>query len=96
MKGDSGFTLQPWTLMPVLNPRTEAEARYNQAHVKTKGVIERNFFGIKSQELFLLKRNRLSMHIENASFITKAKNCCVLCEPNYKKIMHRWKRNVIG
>ncbi|XP_044750059.1 putative nuclease HARBI1 isoform X2 [Coccinella septempunctata] len=45
--GDSGYACKPFLLTPVLNPGTEAERRYNQAHIKTRNCIERCFGVLK-------------------------------------------------
>ncbi|CAG4991801.1 unnamed protein product [Parnassius apollo] len=41
--GDSAYPNKPYLLTPVLNPVSEAEHRYNEAHIKTRNTIERAF-----------------------------------------------------
>ncbi|KAK4876009.1 hypothetical protein RN001_012431 [Aquatica leii] len=41
--GDSGYALMQYMLTPVLNPNTVHEQGYNEAHIKTRNVIERAF-----------------------------------------------------
>jgi nuclease HARBI1 len=38
--GDSAYPNRSYFLTPLLNPRTEAENRYNDAHNKTRNTIE--------------------------------------------------------
>ncbi|CAK1592126.1 unnamed protein product [Parnassius mnemosyne] len=41
--GDSAYPNRPYLLTPILNPVSEAEHRYNEAHIKTRNTIERAF-----------------------------------------------------
>ncbi|KAJ8954814.1 hypothetical protein NQ317_009290 [Molorchus minor] len=41
--GDSGYTLRPYLLTPLLNPVRPEENRYNEAHIRTRNTVERTF-----------------------------------------------------
>ena len=45
--GDSGYACRAYLMTPLLNPRSEAERRYNTAHRRTRCVIERCFGVLK-------------------------------------------------
>lgn len=47
--GDSGYPLEPWLLTPFLSPSTPEEVGYNNAHAKTRNVVERCFGVMKSR-----------------------------------------------
>ena len=46
--GDGGYSQQPWLMTPI-NPTTAAQQNYNNAHIQTRGVIERTFGVLKSR-----------------------------------------------
>ncbi|CAG5016533.1 unnamed protein product [Parnassius apollo] len=42
MLSDGAYPNRPYLLTPIINPVTEAEKRYNEAHIKNRNVIERS------------------------------------------------------
>ncbi len=38
--GDTGYPLTPWLMTPLINPQSQQELAYNEAHKKTRSVIE--------------------------------------------------------
>ncbi|KAJ1205765.1 hypothetical protein NDU88_001192 [Pleurodeles waltl] len=46
---DSGYPNLSWLLTPVRNPRTRAEERYNEAHGRTRRIVERTFSLLKAR-----------------------------------------------
>ncbi|XP_029452894.1 putative nuclease HARBI1 [Rhinatrema bivittatum] len=47
--GDRSYPLKSWLMIPMANPNTAAEMRYNRAHRRTRAVIERTFGILKSR-----------------------------------------------
>lgn len=41
--GNSGYPIKKYLLTPLLHPITEAENRYNNAHIRTRNIVERVF-----------------------------------------------------
>ena len=71
--GDSGYALIQWLMVPVLNPVSEAELRYNRAHMSTRNAIER-CNGVLKRRFACL--NKLRMNPERACDVIQA--CIVL------------------
>ncbi|KAJ8015615.1 hypothetical protein DPEC_G00027950 [Dallia pectoralis] len=47
--GDSGYPLKTWLLTPINNPQTDRARRYNDAHSRTRSVVERAIGQLKSR-----------------------------------------------
>ncbi|XP_030048052.1 putative nuclease HARBI1 [Microcaecilia unicolor] len=47
--GDAGYGSKTWLLTPLAVPRSDAEKRYNEAHIATRCTIERTFGVLKSR-----------------------------------------------
>lgn len=41
--GDSGYTLSEHVLIPVQEPRTRGENLYNESHIRTRNIVERQY-----------------------------------------------------
>ncbi|KAJ1194623.1 hypothetical protein NDU88_003911 [Pleurodeles waltl] len=64
----TGYPNLSWLLTPVRNPRTRAEERYNEAHGRTRRVIERTFG--------LLKARFRCLHMTGGSLFYSLKKVC--------------------
>lgn len=45
--GDSGYALKPYLMTPLKNPRLRSEKLYNEAHIKTRNCVERQYGVLK-------------------------------------------------
>jgi len=75
--GDSGYGLKQWLITPIANPATTEERQFNNAHKKTRSLIERSFGILKSRWRILDHTGgTLCYTPEKVAKITIA--CCVL------------------
>lgn len=72
--GDSGYGQSAYLFTPVGNPQTEAEMRYNNAHIATRQSVER-LFGIWKRRFPCLSK-KLANNISTTTYIISA--CAVL------------------
>ncbi|KAJ1107843.1 hypothetical protein NDU88_005232 [Pleurodeles waltl] len=66
--GDCGYPNLSWLLTPVRNARTRAVERYNEAHGRTRRIIERTFG--------LLKARFQCLHLTGGSLYYSPKKVC--------------------
>lgn len=76
MLGDSGYPLQPWLMIPILNPSTQAEKYYNKMHASTRSKVERCIGLLKIRFRALLGERKLRYsHEKTANIII---SCVIL------------------
>ncbi|KAJ1124880.1 hypothetical protein NDU88_003327 [Pleurodeles waltl] len=49
MQADQGYGIQPWIMTPFSNLSTAAERAYNEAHRRTRSIVDRTFGILKSR-----------------------------------------------
>ncbi|KAJ1189244.1 hypothetical protein NDU88_005994 [Pleurodeles waltl] len=67
-ESDSGYPNLSWLLTPVRNDRTRAEECYNEAHGRTRRIIDRTFG--------LLKARFRCLHLTGGSLYYSSKKVC--------------------
>ncbi|XP_045499379.1 putative nuclease HARBI1 [Colias croceus] len=72
--GDSGYPLKNHLLTPYLNPMTRGQQKYNEAHIKTRNVVERQYGVLKRR--FPVLAVGIRLELKNAINVIIA--CCVL------------------
>ena len=71
--GDSGSACRSYLMTPLLNPRNEAEVRYNDAQRRTRIVIERCFGILKRRFRCLL----VGLRTRLATDSSPSQSCCI-------------------
>ena len=75
--GDSAYPNSAWLLAPVRNPRTPAEVRFNEAHGRTRRVVERTF-GLLKARFRCLDRSGGALMYSPVKVCRIAAVCCML------------------
>ncbi|XP_026738240.1 putative nuclease HARBI1 [Trichoplusia ni] len=70
--GDSAYPLKSYLLTPLLNPQTQSQQLYNEAHIRTRNCIERCFGVWKRRFPIVALTMRLSLSRANAVIIATA------------------------
>ncbi|XP_031354452.1 putative nuclease HARBI1 [Photinus pyralis] len=70
--GDSGYPLRDYFLTPLANPRNRAEQVYNDAHIRTRNIVERLFGNCKRRFPVLAYGIRLKLHTVFAVIVATA------------------------
>ena len=74
--GDSGFALRPFLMTPYLNPVGRHQRRFNTAHRRSRGLLER--------VIRILKRR---FHILHSEIRCNSVNCCYYFKNVLKKLI---------
>nr|XP_049694472.1 putative nuclease HARBI1 [Helicoverpa armigera] len=72
--GDSGYPLKSHLLTPYLNPSTRGEQKYNEAHIKTRNTVERQYGVLKRRFPVLAVGIRLKL----STAVNVILACCIL------------------
>lgn len=78
--GDNGYACRRYLLTPILRPQNEAEVRYNNAHKRTRVIVEQ-LFGIWKRRfpcLYYGLRTKLSTNIAVICSVAILHNICTL------------------
>jgi len=78
--GDSGYLCRRYLLTPVLRPQSDAELRYNNAHKRTRVIVEQ-LFGIWKRRfpcLYYGLRTKLSTSVAIICSTAVLHNICIL------------------
>ncbi|KAJ1145998.1 hypothetical protein NDU88_012280 [Pleurodeles waltl] len=75
--GDSGYPNLSWLPTPVRNARTRAEKRYNEAHGRTRCIIERTF-GLLNARFRCLHLTGVSLYYSPKKVCQIIVTCCML------------------
>lgn len=70
--GDSGYGITNYLMTPLLNPNTPAELLYNEAHIRTRNIVERTFEVWKRRYPILSSGMKVSLEWSKAIIVATA------------------------
>ncbi|KAK5648158.1 hypothetical protein RI129_003050 [Pyrocoelia pectoralis] len=82
MVGDSGYGVKPYLITPLANPRTPGEILFNEAQIRTRNVVERQYGVWKRRFPSLAMGLRTSLDTTQAIIVAAAVLHNIACDEN--------------